>query len=69
MMDSRVFVDQALQSYQSSQMPSQSGNANRAVRKMNDEQINTVAEDFEAFFQLLNAVSYNLMTMPTGVVV
>ena len=62
MMDSSVFVDQALQSYQSSQMPSQSGNTNRVVRQMNDEQINAVAEDFEAFF-----ISMMMETMMSGV--
>ena len=62
MMDSGVFVDQALQSYQSSQMPSQSGGAKKAVRQMSDEQINAVAEDFEAFF-----VSMMMESMMSGI--
>lgn len=50
MIGNNAFVDQALQNYQSSQMPTQSNGTKKAVRAMNDEQINAVAEDFEAFF-------------------
>lgn len=62
MMDSSAFVDQALQSYQSSQASTYTGSAKKAARPMNDEQINAVAEDFEAFF-----VSMMLEAMMSGI--
>ena len=62
MTNSDAFVSQALQSYQSSQMPTQSNGTRHAVRQMNDKQINAVAEDFEAFF-----VTMMMETMMSGI--
>ena len=50
-MDSTAFVDQALQSYQASQTPTNhAGNSKKAARQMSNAQIDAVAQDFEAFF-------------------
>ena len=62
-MDSAAFVDQALQSYQASQTPSNhAGNSKKAARQMSNAQIDAVAQDFEAFF-----VSMMMETMMSGV--
>ncbi len=62
MTNSDALVSQALQSYQSSQMPTQSNGTRNAVRQMNDKQINAVAEDFEACF-----VTMMMETMMSGI--
>ena len=62
-MDSTALVDQALQSYQASQTPSNhAGNTKKATRQMSNAQIDAVAQDFEAFF-----VSMMMESMMSGV--
>lgn len=61
MIDSSAFIDQVHQNYQSSQQPKATVPGKKAG-PMTDEQINTVAEDFEAFF-----VSMMTETMMSGI--
>ena len=50
MLDSNAFVDQALTGYQASQQPAGGKTTDKTAKKMSLEQINAVAQDFEAFF-------------------
>ena len=62
MMDSSAFVDQAFQGYQASQQTAAGQSAGKAAKKMSLEQINEVAQDFEAFF-----VSKMMESMMSGI--
>ena len=62
MMDSSAFVDQAFQGYQASQQTVAGQSAGKAAKKMSLEQINEVAQDFEAFF-----VSKMMESMMSGI--
>ena len=50
MIDTGAHVDQAFHGYQASQQPTVPQSGSKSVKKMSMEQINTVAQDFEAFF-------------------
>ena len=62
MIDTGAYVDQAFHGYQASQQPTVPQSGNKSVKKMSMEQINTVAQDFEAFF-----VSKMMETMMSGI--
>ncbi|MEC8203123.1 MAG: rod-binding protein [Pseudomonadota bacterium] len=62
MIDTGAYVDQAFHGYQASQQPTVRQSGNKSVKKMGMEQINTVAQDFEAFF-----VSKMMETMMSGI--
>tara|TARA_B100000676_G_scaffold313258_1_gene392774 strand:+ start:4594 stop:4938 length:345 start_codon:yes stop_codon:yes gene_type:complete len=62
MLDSSAFVDQALTGYQASQQPAGGKTTDKTTKKMSLEQINAVAQDFEAFF-----VSMMMESMMSGI--
>ena len=62
MIDTGAHVDQAFHGYQASQQPTVPQSGSKSVKKMSMEQINTVAQDFEAFF-----VSKMMETMMSGI--